>query len=91
MVSNVRTISETVPLAPVSKDSISLPTSKSLAASTVNHLLSGSYSNATPWTGPTLVSDLRVSLALKMLGLKTGANCGKFLDWTNTPEDKASK
>ena len=86
--SNVRIISDTNPLALVSADSINLPTSKSLAASTVNHWLAGSYSATRPDTGPTLVSEVNVSFALYVLGCSSAENCGKSLSLTNTADYK---
>ena len=86
--SKVRTISDTVPLAPVTSDWIILPTSKSLAASIVNHWLAGSYSATTPETGPTLVSDVNVSFVLNVFTCNSAENCGKSLSLTNIPDDK---
>ena len=85
--SKVRIISDTVPFAPVTSDSINLPTSKSLAASIVNHWLAGSYSATTPETGPTLVSDTNVSFVLNVFGCNSGENCGKSLSLTNIADD----
>ena len=81
-------MSDTVPFAPVTSDSISLPTSKSLAASMVNHWLAGSYSATTPETGPTLVSETNVSFVLNVLGCNSAENCGKSLSLTNIADDR---